>query len=206
MRNDGGFLKNLSTVHQLASAYGSPEISLFRKKNAKQGEQAGAITIGGRDAKNCDSKWSLFVPPKNSFINWQVAATSWSVGSKSFGQTTIEFETAESGLQLSPLAYLEIVLLTNAKYDAASGYTVDCSKISKFPSVRFVLPSADGSSFTLSVPPEDYVVKVNISPSTKYVLGNLCCQFGTTIGTSVKSYCWLMHYGKEMFGLAKALQ
>lgn len=203
MRNDGGYTKNLSTIHQLANALGSPEMSLFWKKNAKQGQQAGAITIGGRDAKNCDSKWSLFVPPKKSLINWELAASSWSVGSKSFGQTLIEFETVESGLALLPLAYLEVVLLTNAKYDAANGYTVDCSKISKFPSVDFVLPSADGSSFTLSVPAEDYVVKQDDGTC---VLNISWDPDNITIGTSVKSYCWLLHYGKEMVGLAKALQ
>lgn len=46
-------------------------------RNAKQGQQAGAITIGGRDAKNCDSKWSLFVPPKKSLINWELAASRY---------------------------------------------------------------------------------------------------------------------------------
>ncbi|KAH7715583.1 Protein ASP-7 [Aphelenchoides avenae] len=203
MRNGGGYLKNLSTIHQLANELGSPEISLFWKKNVRQGEQAGAITIGGRDAKNCDTKWSLFVPPKKSLINWELSASSWSVGSRSFGETLIEFETAESGLALLPMAYLEIVLLTNAKYDAANGYTVDCSKISQFPPVNFVLPSDDGSSFKLSVPAEDYVVKQD---NGKCALNITWDPDSITIGTSVKSYCWLMHYGKEMFCLAKALQ
>ncbi|RCN32742.1 eukaryotic aspartyl protease [Ancylostoma caninum] len=175
-----------------------------RKLTVSNGGNAGLITYGAIDTKNCQSQINYV--PLSAETYWQFPIQGFSIGSYSENKKEqVISDTGTSWIGAPTTVVSAVVKQTGAKYDFTNElYTVPCSTQKTQPDLVFTING----------------VKYNV-PSVEYVLdlglGNGKCAltfFGMNSGgfgpawilgdTWIRTYCNIYDIGQKRIGFAKA--
>ncbi|VDM80412.1 unnamed protein product, partial [Strongylus vulgaris] len=193
-------------MQNLLSTLDQPLFTVWmdRKLTISNGGNAGLITYGAIDTKNCQSQVNYV--PLSAETYWQFPIQGFTIGS--FSETKkdqVISDTGTSWIGAPATVITGVVKQTGAKYDATNElYTVACSTMKTQPDLVFTING----------------VKYNV-PSVEYVLdlglGNGKCAltfFSMSAGgfgpawilgdTWIRTYCNIYDIGQKRIGFAKA--
>ncbi|KAH7712411.1 renin [Aphelenchoides avenae] len=126
----------------------------------------GQVTFGGKDTKNCGSKWTKL---RSSVNFWTIISIGVSVGNTTVTGVEASISIASPFLAVPHKYFRPLVKALNGKYsDELHLYTVDCSKVGSLPDIRLKLGL--GFSLQYAVTAEKYVAKMNTKQGTKCAL------------------------------------
>ncbi|EYB92366.1 hypothetical protein Y032_0195g1504 [Ancylostoma ceylanicum] len=198
--------KVVPPMQNLLSQLDQPLFTVWmdRKLTVSNGGNAGLITYGAIDTKNCQSQINYV--PLSAETYWQFPIQGFSIGSYSENKKEqVISDTGTSWIGAPNTVVSAVVKQTGAKYDFTNElYTVPCSTQKTQPDLVFTING----------------VKYNV-PSVEYVLdlglGNGKCAltfFGMNSGgfgpawilgdTWIRTYCNIYDIGQKRIGFAKA--
>ncbi|KAH7722503.1 Protein ASP-8 [Aphelenchoides avenae] len=209
--------KSKSAVYRIASSIGSPQTTLFIKRTSgySRGDRVGTLTVGGRDAKNCDKTWSDL--PLGS-RGW--GAFNTKLNTVSLGSAEIYKNLSAAGFVVrSPTIGVPVTIfpligeMLSATYEPKTQfYVIPCDRVKDAPPLTFQM---EGLEYT--IPAVDYIR--NLVPRSD----NMCTVLMEVYGVSEKpngqwvmdwvlglpamrSFCWNFDYDTNSVSVAKAIQ
>ena len=176
---------------------------LDRKLALSQGGNAGQITYGALDTKNCAGTTNYV--PLSSLTYWQFPITGFSMGSyNNAKKVQVISDTGTSWLGAPTADINGMVSATNAQYDFVNGvYTVPCSTTG-LPDMVFTI---GGQKY--NIPQVEYVLDLQLGDgncvitafsmdgggfSPAWILGD----------TFIRTYCNVYDIGGKQIGFSKA--
>ncbi|KAE9548554.1 hypothetical protein FO519_008236 [Halicephalobus sp. NKZ332] len=176
---------------------------LDRKVKISMGGNAGLITYGALDAKNCDA--SPAYTKLSSLTYWQFPIDSYTVGSYSNAKSAqVISDTGTSWLGGPDSDINGLISATNAQYDFINGiYTVPCTATG-LPDIVFTI-----SGKKYPIPQVEYVLDLELGDGN-CVLAAFSMDgagFGPAwiLGdTFIRTYCNVYDVGNKQIGFSKA--
>ncbi|KJH53725.1 eukaryotic aspartyl protease [Dictyocaulus viviparus] len=197
--------KITSPMSNLLPMLDAPLFTVWMDKRSKNGGNAGLITFGAIDTKNCESK--IEYVPLSTKKTWQFRLDGFSVGD--FSTSKSEEVLSDSGMPFSAVPHHIMRALakqTHARFDFKHlMYTVDCSTMKSQPDLVFTI---NGINYT--VPSEAYVVDIGFGNGRCALafFAKFSGGFGPAwiLGNSwIRTYCNIYDFGKERIGFAKSI-
>jgi hypothetical protein len=176
---------------------------LDRKLALSQGGNAGLITYGGLDTKNCDA--NINYVKLSSLTYWQFPITGFSMGSYSnTKKIEVISDTGTSWIGAPQAAVNGIVAATDAAYDSVNGiYSVSCAKTG-LPDMIFTI-----GGIKYNIPQIEYVLDLGLGDGqcaiTVFSMDGGGFGPGYILGdTFIRTFCQVYDVGNQQIGFSKA--
>ncbi|ETN77166.1 hypothetical protein RB195_015627 [Necator americanus] len=193
-------------MQNLLSTLDQPLFTVWmdRKLTISNGGNAGLITYGAIDTKNCQSQINYV--PLSAETYWQFPIQGFSIGSYSESKKEqVISDTGTSWIGAPTTAVNAVVKQTGAKYDSLNElYTVDCSTMKTQPDLIFTI-----NGVTYNVPSVEYVLDLGLGNGkcalTFFAMGSGSFGPAWILGdTWIRTYCNIYDIGQKRIGFAKA--